>query len=173
MFPIHQVWPKPFCKAQWKGVEDKADRGRGGKTTSGNGQAWSSASPRGQWRTRKKWTKLVAKSSVVPQQPSRLRDWWWWWWCVCLSLCVSVCLSLSLSLTHRHRHRHRCTDTQTHRHTYIHTYIHACMHACMHAHTCMHTHIHTHTHTRLFLFLCLLPLTLCPGISLHMFLLQC
>ena len=33
------------------GEEDKADRGRGGKTTSGNGQAWSSASPRGQWRT--------------------------------------------------------------------------------------------------------------------------
>ena len=31
----------------------KADRGRGGKTTSGNGQAWSSASPRGQWRTGK------------------------------------------------------------------------------------------------------------------------
>ena len=28
--------------------EDKADRGRGGKTTSGNGQAWSSAGPRGQ-----------------------------------------------------------------------------------------------------------------------------
>ena len=26
-----------------------------------------------------KWTKLVAKSSVVPQRPSRLRDWWWWW----------------------------------------------------------------------------------------------
>ena len=33
------------------GREDKADRGRGGKTTSGNGQAWSSPSPRGQWRT--------------------------------------------------------------------------------------------------------------------------
>ena len=29
----------------------KADKGRGGKTTSGNGQAWSSASPRGQSRT--------------------------------------------------------------------------------------------------------------------------
>ena len=26
-------------------------RGRSGKTTSGNGQAWSSASPRGRWRT--------------------------------------------------------------------------------------------------------------------------
>ena len=23
---------------------------------------------------------LVAKSSVVPQRPSQLRDWWWWWW---------------------------------------------------------------------------------------------
>ena len=28
-----------------------------------------------------KWRKLVAKSSVVPQRPSRLRvRWWWWWW---------------------------------------------------------------------------------------------
>ena len=29
---------------------------------------------------REKWRKLVAKPSVVPQQPSWLRDWWWWWW---------------------------------------------------------------------------------------------
>ena len=28
---------------------------------------------------REKWRKLVAKSSVVPNRPSRLRDWWWWW----------------------------------------------------------------------------------------------
>ena len=54
--------------------EDKADRGGGGKTTSGNGQAWSSASPRGPWRTGEKRRKLVAKSYVVPQRPSRLRD---------------------------------------------------------------------------------------------------
>ena len=53
MSPDHQVWPKPSCKAQWKGEEDKADKGRGRKTTSGNVQAWSSASPRGQWRTGK------------------------------------------------------------------------------------------------------------------------
>ena len=77
MLPVHQVWPKPSYKAQWKGEEDKTDRGRGGKTTSGNGQAWSLASPRGQ--SRGKWRKLVAKSSVVLQRPSRLRDWWWWW----------------------------------------------------------------------------------------------
>ena len=31
-----------------KGEEKKADRGRRGKTTSGNGQAWSFPSPRGQ-----------------------------------------------------------------------------------------------------------------------------
>ena len=53
MSAVHQVWPTPSCKGQWKEEEDKADRGRGGKTTSGNGQAWSSASPRGQWRTGK------------------------------------------------------------------------------------------------------------------------
>ena len=28
---------------------------------------------------REKWRKLVAKSSVVPQRPSRLRNWWWRW----------------------------------------------------------------------------------------------
>ena len=38
---------KTILQAQWKGEEDKADRGRGRKTTSGNGQAWRSASPRG------------------------------------------------------------------------------------------------------------------------------
>ena len=32
---------------------DKADKGRGRKTTSGNGQAWRLASPRGQWRIEK------------------------------------------------------------------------------------------------------------------------
>ena len=31
-----------------------------------NGQAWSSQSPRGQWKTGKKWRKLVAKSCGAP-----------------------------------------------------------------------------------------------------------
>ena len=42
-----------LVKAQRKGEEDKADKGRGGKTPSGAGQDLSSASPRGQWRTGK------------------------------------------------------------------------------------------------------------------------
>ena len=33
---------KLSCKAQWKGEEDKVDRGINGNTTSGNGQAWIS-----------------------------------------------------------------------------------------------------------------------------------
>ena len=41
---------KTILQGTVKGGRDKADRGRGGKTTSGNGQAWSSASPREQWR---------------------------------------------------------------------------------------------------------------------------
>ena len=39
MSPVYRVRPKPSCKAQRKGEEDRADRRRGGKTTSGNGQA--------------------------------------------------------------------------------------------------------------------------------------
>ena len=45
--PVHQVWPKPSCKAQWKWEEDKADRGRGGKTTLANGQAGLRQVPEG------------------------------------------------------------------------------------------------------------------------------
>ena len=50
---VHRVWPKPFSKAQWKGEEDKTDGRRGGKTTLGNGQDWSSQGLRGRWRTEK------------------------------------------------------------------------------------------------------------------------
>ena len=36
---------------------------------------------------RAKWRKVVVKSSVVPQRPSRLRErWWWWWWCLCMGV---------------------------------------------------------------------------------------
>ena len=80
MNSVHQVWPKSSCKAQWQGEDDKVGRKRDGKTTSGNGQAWSSQSPRGWWRTEKKWRKLVVKSPVVPQgqRPPRLSDRWRW-----------------------------------------------------------------------------------------------
>ena len=46
-----------------------ADRGRGGKTTSGNGQAWSSASPRGQWRTGKNGENWLQNYLWCPNDP--------------------------------------------------------------------------------------------------------
>ena len=54
------------------GKEDKADRERGGKTTSGNGQAWSSASPRGQWRTGKNGENRLQNHLWCPNDPSGL-----------------------------------------------------------------------------------------------------
>ena len=68
MFPFHQIWPKLFWKAQWKGEEDKADRGRGGKT-SGNGQAWCLASPRGHLRTGKNGENWLQNHLWCPNDP--------------------------------------------------------------------------------------------------------
>ena len=69
MSPIHQAWPEPSCKAQWKGEEDKADKGRGGKTTSGNGQAWSSLCPIGQWQTGKNGGNWLFNHLWCPNDP--------------------------------------------------------------------------------------------------------
>ena len=56
-------------KKKWKGEEDKADRGRGGKTTSGNGQAWHSPSPRGPWRTGKNGGNWLRNHLWCPNDP--------------------------------------------------------------------------------------------------------
>ena len=69
MSPVNQVWPKPPCKAQWMGEEDKAGRRRGGKTTSGNEQAWSSQSHRGQWRTEKNGGNWLWNHRWCPNDP--------------------------------------------------------------------------------------------------------
>ena len=52
-----------------KGEEDKAERGRGGKTTSKNGQAWSLASPGGQWRTGKNGENWLQNHLWCPNDP--------------------------------------------------------------------------------------------------------
>ena len=69
MSSVHQVWPNPSYEAQWKGEEDKADRGRGGKTISGNGRAWSLQSPRGQWRTGKNGGNWLWNHLWCPSDP--------------------------------------------------------------------------------------------------------
>ena len=103
MSPVHQVWPKPSCKAQWKGEEDKAERGRGGKTTSGNGQAWRSPSPRGQWRTGKNGRKWLRNHLWCPNDP---RGWgidemrWWWPYkhCIGSGFCLSSLSHINIAL---------------------------------------------------------------------------
>ena len=52
-FPFIRSDKNDLARHSQRGEEDKTNRGRGGKTTSGNGQAWSSPSPRAQWRTGK------------------------------------------------------------------------------------------------------------------------
>ena len=69
MSSAHLVRPKPSCKALWKGEEDKADRRRGGKTTSGNGQAWGLPSPRSQWRTKKNGQNWLWNHLWCPNDP--------------------------------------------------------------------------------------------------------
>ena len=65
MSPVHQVWPKPSCREQLKGEEDKSDRKRGGKITSGNGRAWSSPSPRGQWKMEKNGCEVTCGAAMT------------------------------------------------------------------------------------------------------------
>ena len=61
---------KAILQGTVKGEEDKADRGRGGKTTSGDGQAWSSTSPMGQWRAGEK--KEVTGYEIICGAPTAL-----------------------------------------------------------------------------------------------------
>ena len=60
---------KSILQTQSKGEEDKADRRRAGKTISGNGQAWSSPSPRGQWRTGKNGKNWLQIHLWCPNDP--------------------------------------------------------------------------------------------------------
>ena len=58
-------------------------------------------------RRKKNCIHLVAKSSVVPQRPSRLRDWWWWRWYTCLvKLCWWKAHPVNNKMTARSEGRH-------------------------------------------------------------------
>ena len=50
-FPIIRSGQNHLARHSERAKKTKADRGRGGKITTGNGQAWSSPSPRGLWWT--------------------------------------------------------------------------------------------------------------------------
>ena len=60
---------KTILQGTVTGEEDKVDRRRGGKTTSGNGQAWSLPSPREQWRTWEKGGNWLHNHLWCPNDP--------------------------------------------------------------------------------------------------------
>ena len=68
-FPFIRSGQNHLARHSESGEEDKVDKGRGGKTTSGNGQAWSSASPRGQWRTGEKGENWLQNHLWCPNDP--------------------------------------------------------------------------------------------------------
>ena len=68
-FPFIRTGQNHLARHSERGEEDKADKGRGGKTTSGNGRAWSSASPRGRWRTGKNGENWLQKHLWCPNDP--------------------------------------------------------------------------------------------------------
>ena len=73
MSSVQQVWPKPSCKVLKRGRR----QGRQRKRWEENITKWTGLEFGKSQRAvenRKKWRKLVVKSSVVPQRPSRLRD---------------------------------------------------------------------------------------------------
>ena len=89
--PVHQVWPQPSCKAQWKGEEDKADKRKRWDDSIREWTGLEFAKSQRAVENREKWRKKVVKSSVVPLWPLHLRNrWWWWcWWFVeCLPCLV-------------------------------------------------------------------------------------
>ena len=75
MSTLLQVWPRSSCQAQRRGEEETADWGKkkgGDKIREWTGLEF--AESQRAVENREKWRKLVAKSSVVPQRPPRLRD---------------------------------------------------------------------------------------------------
>ena len=60
---------KTILQGTVKGRRRQGRQRKSGKTTSGNGQAWSSASPRGQWRTGKNGENWLQNQLWCPNDP--------------------------------------------------------------------------------------------------------
>ena len=79
MSPVLQVWPNHLAKHSERGKKTKQTEEEVGRQHQGMDRPGVRQVPEGV-ENREKWRKLVAKSSVVPQRPSQLRDLWWWWY---------------------------------------------------------------------------------------------
>ena len=71
MSPVHQVWPGTMKGRRRQGIERKSWEDKIREWT-----GLEFAESQRAVKKRGKWRKLVVKSSVVPQRPSRVRDRW-------------------------------------------------------------------------------------------------
>ena len=70
--PVHQVWPKPSCKAQ-RGKKTRQTGKEVGRQLR-EGTSLEFAKSQRAVENTEKWRKLVVKSPVVPKRPQQLRD---------------------------------------------------------------------------------------------------
>ena len=73
MSPVHQVWPNHLARHSERGKKTRQTK----EEEEDNIREWTGlefAKSQRAVESREKWRKLVAKSSVVPQRPSWLRD---------------------------------------------------------------------------------------------------
>ena len=72
--PVHPIWPKTILQGT---VEGERTQGRQEKRWEDNIREWTDpefVKSKRAVENRENWRKLIVKSSVVPQRPSRLRD---------------------------------------------------------------------------------------------------
>ena len=72
MSPVHQVWPKHLARHSERGKKTRQTEEEVGNIRELTGLEFGKSQRAVE--NREKWRKLVAKSSVVPQRPSRSRD---------------------------------------------------------------------------------------------------
>ena len=74
MSPVHHVWPKTILLGTVKGGRRQGRQRKRWEYNIRERTSLEFGKPQRAVEYRKKWGKLVAKLSVVPQRPSRLRD---------------------------------------------------------------------------------------------------
>ena len=110
MFPVYQVWPISSCKAQWKGEDDKADKGRRGRQHEGKDRPGVRQVPEGsgeQGKMEKSGCKIICgapttladKGSMMMIMRSVIYDPSGW------TMMMRLCCRLTWRLTGRWRNR--------------------------------------------------------------------
>ena len=72
MSPVHQVWPNHLARHSERGKKTRRTKEEVGRQHQETGLEFGKSQRAVE--NREKWRKLVAKLSVVPKRPSRLRD---------------------------------------------------------------------------------------------------